>query len=207
MTPCASAAISPGWHATGHMVCRERPSDDIRKILSAIKSATAKLNELFPCRAICRFSVCVAALLAASSTCTATVSFPKVLGVPLRTPVEGLSERPAWLAVVPGANDQLNGPTPPAIAREVEYAAPCVAFGSVVVVMDNAGLTTSVKDRVICALELSTTWMVNVDEPVEGAEPEITPLAELSVRPTGSCPAETVKVYGTRPPLTEMLCE
>jgi hypothetical protein len=60
--------------------------------------------------------------------------------------------------------------------------------------MDIPAVTVSTGD------EESVTFTVKVEFPVVVGVPLTTPVAEFSVRPAGSEPADTKKVYGALPP-------
>ena len=77
------------------------------------------------------------------------------VGVPEITPVALTRLRPAGNA--PADTDQLSGAVPPDAARLVEYAAPTVALGKELVVMEGAAATEIESDLVEEAPTLSVS--------------------------------------------------
>ena len=117
------------------------------------------------------------------------------VGVPLITPVALASLRPAGSEP---DTAQVRGAVPPDETSVVEYAAPTVALGKELVVIDNAAATVMESTLDVEAPTLSESWMVKLPALAVGV-PLITPVALARLSPAGSEP-ETAQVRGAVPP-------
>jgi hypothetical protein len=140
----------------------------------------------------------VAVALAASVAWTVKFAVPAAVGVPAIAPA-ALSVSPAGR--FPDVTDHVYGLLPPDAAKFWEYADPTVAFGSVLVVTDKgAAAMVRLKLFVVFAFAASLTCTVKFAFAAAVGVPPIAP-AELSVRPAGRLPLNTVHVYEPVPPL------
>ena len=125
-------------------------------------------------------------------TCTVKLLVWAVVGIPEMTPAV-LKVKPAG-SDDPEASDQVYGVVPPVAVRVWLYATPTVPLGRVVVVIDRAaGAGLIVIDSALVAVAgvaaLSVTCTVKLQVIAFVGVPEMTPVAELRVRPPGNAPA------------------
>ncbi len=120
---------------------------------------------------------------------TVGLKVPVLVGVPEITPVVD-RDRPAGKA--PATRDHEYGGTPPVAVREVEYANPTLAAGSVFVTI-LSGFRTD-RTRVLVddwtGFEESRTENVRLNVPAVVGVPVIAPLGD-SERPPGSVPPDS----------------
>ena len=134
----------------------------------------------------------------ASVAVTVKATGPSTVGVPLITPVAGARVRPAGSD--PAVTAKVLVPPPPVVVSA------CVNGWPLVVGARAAGPTPSGSETVrvsACAPVLpsaSAAVTVKGKAPVAVGVPLMTPVAELRVRPAGSVPLVTAKVYGPVPP-------
>src|SRR4030067_826349 len=143
-------------------------------------------------------SAFVAVAPLASVALTVKFEVPAAVGVPLISPVVLLRLSPAGSA--PTVTAHVIGALPPLPASVWLYARFTVPSESDTVVITGYALTMIDKTLVAVALLSSVTCTVKIDIPAVVGVPLISPVALLSVTPTGSVPTVTVHVYGVFPP-------
>ena len=119
------------------------------------------------------------------------------VGVPEMMPVPLARVSPAGNE--PADTVQLSGAVPPLDASVVEYAAPIVALGNELVVMEGAAATAIESTLVVDAPAPSESCTVKPGA-LDVGVPEITPVELARLSPAGSDPADTVQLSGAVPP-------
>jgi len=128
---------------------------------------------------------------------TVKSNVPTVVGVPEITPVAGLSVKPVGKA--PLSMLQVTGIPASSSVRDWLYATSCAPLGRVEVVMTGVGtleymLPTRIENSFVATDSPDCTLMVKLNMPTTVGVPEITPVAELSVKPMGKVPPSTLHI-------------
>jgi hypothetical protein len=116
---------------------------------------------------------------------------PVAVGVPEIIPVVAARLNPAGR--VPAVIDQVYAGVPPVAVMGFEYAVPTLPDASVALIVNVGGavVVTAIEseaDLVCAGLSASVTVAVKLAVPVAVGVPEITPVADASVRPAGRLP-------------------
>ena len=134
-----------------------------------------------------------------SVTCTVKELTAAAEGVPLMTPLEAFSPRPAGSAPLIMLYC-LFSPLPPATASCCDHGMPTLPPGRVAVVSCSAPFTVRMSVWLVVAFRTSTACTVMVKVAAVCGVPESTPAVE-SVRP-GMLPEVILQLYGPTPPVT-----
>jgi hypothetical protein len=116
-------------------------------------------------------------------------AFAAAVGVPLMTPVDAFSERPA--GIVPLVRAHVYGVVPPVAASVVLYGEPTVPFGKELVVILTVEVIVRASVTVLDTIGDSESLTLKLNEAAFAAAvgvPLITPLDALRESPAGSVP-------------------